>query len=254
MTIQYASDLHLEFHENSRWLKEHPLIPVGDVLVLAGDIGYLGDEMYSRHPFWEWCSENFKQTIVVPGNHELYKNFDINELYEGWELEIRSNVKAVYNKVICLDEGTDMIASTLWSHIHHYDAYFTEHGVTDFRRIRNGEFTLSWERFNDEHDKCVAFISRSINESKAAKKVVVSHHVPSFDLMADEFKGSRINGAFTTDLNKMLELLPIDYWIYGHSHRNIDKVIGGTKCVSNQLGYVFAGENDSFIPNKIITI
>lgn len=75
-----------------------------------------------------------------------------------------------------------------------------------------------------------------------------------FDLMADEFKGSRINGAFTSDLNKMLELLPIDYWIYGHSHRNIDKEIGGTKCVSNQLGYVFADENGDFVPDKVIEI
>ena len=58
MKIQYASDLHPEFHENSHWLKDNPLIPVGDVLILAGDIGYLSDENYSRHPFWDWCADN----------------------------------------------------------------------------------------------------------------------------------------------------------------------------------------------------
>lgn len=66
MKIQYASDLHLEFHENSRWLKENPLVAVGDVLILAGDIGYLGDDNYTHHPFWDWCAESFRQTIVIP--------------------------------------------------------------------------------------------------------------------------------------------------------------------------------------------
>ncbi len=100
MKLQYASDLHLEFGENSRWLKAHPLVPTGELLVLAGDIGYIGDDNYSRHPFWDWASDNFSEVIVIPGNHEFYKYSDINQFTEGWELEIRPNVRAVYNKVI----------------------------------------------------------------------------------------------------------------------------------------------------------
>lgn len=149
MKIQYASDLHLEFHENSRWIRDNPLVPIGDILVLAGDIGYLGDDMYSNHPFWNWCADNYEQTFIVPGNHELYKYFDINNLTEGWTEEIRANVSAVYNKVISLND-IDIILSTLWAKIRPIEAYYVEHGVTDFRRIRNGEMLLSWNRFNDE--------------------------------------------------------------------------------------------------------
>jgi len=77
MKIQYASDLHLEFADNWRFLKENPLQVTGDILVLAGDIGYLGDENYSKHPFWDWASENYQQVIACMGNHEFYKYYDI---------------------------------------------------------------------------------------------------------------------------------------------------------------------------------
>ena len=117
MKIQYASDLHLEFGANSAILREHPMQPVGDILVLAGDIGYLGDDSLTKHPFWDWASDNFREVIVIPGNHELYRNFDINSLTDGWELNLRSNARYVYNKVIHLDDTTEFIASNLWSEI-----------------------------------------------------------------------------------------------------------------------------------------
>ena len=246
MKIQYASDLHLEFHENSRWLKDNPIIPVGEVLVLAGDIGYLGDDNYCLHPFWDWCADSFRQTIVIPGNHELYKSFDINEFHEGWQLEIRPNVKACYNCMVPLSADIDLIASTLWAKIHLWDEYQTERGVTDFHRIRNGQFRLSAQRFNEEHDRCREFIERSVAASRAKHIIVATHHVPSFELMSGEFKGSPINGAFTSELGDFIANSRIDYWIYGHSHRNINKTIGNTQCVCNQLGYIFQGEQKGY--------
>lgn len=249
MKIQYASDLHLEFSDNWRYLKAHPLEVKGDILILAGDIGYLGDDNYVRHPFWDWASENYSQVIACMGNHEFYKYFDIASLHEGYCLEIRPNVHSYYNAVVHL-EGIEFIISTLWSHIPLKEAYYTEQVVSDFRRILyNGEL-MTFAEFNREHDKCFDFIKKVIANSKATHKVVITHHVPSFEMLCPKFKDSLANGAFTVELADFIKNSGINYWIYGHSHYNIDKLIGQTRCVSNQLGYVFNGEHVSFEAGK----
>ena len=101
MRIQYASDLHLEFRENWRVLKEQgPMDVMGDILVLGGDIGCLGDANYSEHPFWDWASENYQQVIVALGNHEFYKFYDLASMQDGLVGEVRHNVHYYYNKVV----------------------------------------------------------------------------------------------------------------------------------------------------------
>ena len=72
MKIQYMSDLHLEFSDNSRWLKHNELPVTGDVLVLAGDIFYLKNKVAPLANFWKWASANYRQVLIVPGNHEYY--------------------------------------------------------------------------------------------------------------------------------------------------------------------------------------
>ena len=58
-----------------------------------------------------------------------------------------------------------------------------------------------------------------------------------------ELCDSFINGAFTVELGDFIANFDIEYWIYGHSHRNIDAHIGDTHILSNQLGYVSHGEH-----------
>lgn len=254
MKIQYASDLHLEFSANSSYLKLNPLKVIGDILVLAGDIGYLGDTNSEKHPFWDWASGNYRQVIVIPGNHEFYQLFDIDKLHNGWSYSIRPNVTYYYNAVIPLGNHTELIATTLWSHIDILDAFQTEATISDFKRIRSGSVPLSWVRFNEEHVRCFHFLAESVKRSTAEYIIVATHHVPSYELMSREFNGSTLNGAFTVELGGYIADSPIEYWIYGHSHRNVDKVIGKTRCLSNQLGYVFQNEHNSFSPNSYIEI
>lgn len=249
--IQYASDLHLEFADNRRYLKEHPLKPSAEILVLAGDIGYIGDENYSRHPFWDWAAENYEQVIVVPGNHEFYKFSDVATFPDGYCQEIRPNVHLYYNSIIHIAD-TDIIASTLWAHIPKEETYITEQAITDFRRILYNGDIMDAYGFNSEHKRCLKFIEDALANSKAAHKVVVTHHVPSFRMQCPAFADSKMNGAFTVELSDLISNSDIDYWIYGHSHYNVDVEIAGTMCVSNQLGYVFHNEHLTFNPEKII--
>jgi predicted phosphodiesterase len=260
MKIQYASDLHLEFAENSKFLRENPLMPTGDVLVLAGDICYFPSNcIYGEteivgtnafpHRFWDWASENFEQVVCVVGNHELYNYYNLKEIPK--KIEVRHNVNYYYNTVIQID-NTDFIVSTLWAKISPENAFITQKNVSDFYRIIYGDNLLTANDFNVENERCANFIKESVANSKAEKIIVVTHHVPSFALMAIEFKDSRINSAFTYELGNYIADSRIDYWIYGHSHRNIDNEIGNTKCLTNQLGYVSHNENLTFESGKMI--
>lgn len=253
MRIQYASDLHLEFSDNYSYLKQNPMKPSGEILVLAGDIGYLNDDNYSRHPFWDWASDNYQQVIVAIGNHELYKYYDLAKMPQGLVSSIRENVKCYYNAVVRI-ENVDFIISTLWAKIPLEEAYLTERGISDFYRILYNDETLTWDNFNREHEKCFLFIQNEVSKSTAEHIVVITHHVPSFLLSSHDFAQSKLNGAFTVELASYIENSTIEYWIYGHSHRNIDKMIGKTQCVSNQLGYVFHNEHLSFDFEKFIEL
>ena len=72
MRIQYASDLHLTFGRNFKYvLSGGGIKPEGDVFVLAGDIAEI-QHLERYDAFWDWCSEHFKETIFVPGNHDWY--------------------------------------------------------------------------------------------------------------------------------------------------------------------------------------
>jgi len=241
MRIQYASDLHLEFRENSEFVARNPFKVTGDVLVLAGDTLPLREfDAYKKHRFFDWCADNYRETLLVPGNHEYYRD-DIAKYPEAWKLKLRDNVTMYENGSVVLDD-TEFILSTLWSHIPANRSSKVRAGLNDFHVIRSGDGLLSVMDYNDLHARDLAFIKESVSASKAVRKVVVTHHVPSRLLVAPEFADSVLESAFTVDLTEYIEGSGIDLWVYGHSHKSIEKTIGTTRMVSNQIGYVPYGE------------
>jgi len=248
MKIQYASDLHLELIENSFYFEKNPLKVTGDILILAGDIHTFDPfQKFLENSFWDWASKNYKLVIVAFGNHEFYQGYDLSKMENGFKYKIRENVYYYYNCVVTIDD-VDIIVSTLWSYIHEENKLSCKFGINDFRLIKYKGKTLTPDNFNEEHKKCLDFIKKSLSESKAKTKIIVTHHVPSNLLIAEEFKDSDINDAFNVDLTDFIKECGAKYWIYGHSHRNINKLIGNTQCICNQIGYMYFDENETFDP------
>lgn len=255
MKIQYMSDLHMEFQENSRYLKNNELPVTGDVLVLAGDIFYLKDKVAPLTKFWKWASENYRQVLIVPGNHEYYNYSDVMERGLQWRWMFRENVGYYQNQVVRVND-IDFVLSTLWSWINANDEYFVWKGINDFRQIKFDGKLLQVDDFNRMHETSIGFIRKSIEDSSAAHIVVVTHHLPTLQVVAPYHRGSVLNSAFASDYGERIANSRIDAWIYGHSHTNIDTVIGRARIICNQMGYVFENEHlmNGFDPAKLIEI
>lgn len=252
MTIQYCSDLHLEFPENRQFLKMYPLIPHGEILILAGDI--LPFALIDEHgDFFDWLADSFSTTYWLPGNHEYYHA----ELCVGAEMlneSIRSNVFLV-NNVAREHDAVKFIFSTLWTKVSPAAAWHIQQNISDYQHIRCHGEKLSPMHTTTLHEKSILFLRDEAEQPTNCQRVVVTHHVPTFYNYPERFRNSIYNEAFGVELYDMIADSPIDYWIYGHHHSNVDDFrIGNTMLGTNQLGYVTQNEHSTFSTSKTIVI
>ena len=244
MKIQYASDLHIEFPENKKFLKDNPIKPIGDILVLAGDIvPFAVLEKYND--FFNFLSDNFENTYWIPGNHEYYYS-DISNRSGVLNEKIKSNVLLVNNTTV-VHENTTFIFSTLWSKIRTDYQWQIERGMSDFHVIKYNGSRFSADRFNQLHNESLHFIEQEMNKKRSGKTIVATHHVPTFLNYPEKYKGDVLNDAFAVELFDLIETNGPDYWIYGHNHfKQPGFTIGHTQLLTNQLGYVKYGEFQLF--------
>lgn len=252
MKIQYCSDLHLEFRENKDFIKEHPLEPIGEILLLAGDIVPFA-LMDKHNDFFSYVADHFQTTYWLPGNHEYYHS-DVSKRSGILNENIRSNVHLVNNVTIEKD-NTRFVFSTLWSKINPDKQWYIEKRVSDFQLIKYKGYRFSIDRFNELHEECLRFITSELHRNNSAKTIVITHHVPTFLNYPEQYKGSDLNEAFAVELFDLIEETKPDYWIYGHHHNNTpDFLIEETQMRTNQVGYVRHGERHFFDKGEVINI
>jgi predicted phosphohydrolase len=255
MNFQFASDLHLEFAQNKKLLSKKPILPVQENLIIAGDLMPLS-AMDQHQDFLNFLSDHFKMTYWLPGNHEYYGS-DLANIPSNFEESIRPNILLLNNitKEISDPEGPiELIFSTLWSYIPPHITEIVAMRVQDFSQIHWKGSKMTPQAYNQLHQNALDFLEPAL-ASKTARKMVISHHLPSFMNYPKKHQNDPINACFASNLDDFMQKTTQNAWIFGHHHVNIPPfLIGKTRLYTNQLGYVKFKEGAGFDRSATITV
>ena len=65
--------------------------------------------------------------------------------------------------------------------------------------------------------------------------IVLSHHLPSFQLISPQYKDNQSNVAYASNLEYLMD--KVEHWACGHSHSKNEIKIDQCLCVLNPVGY-----------------
>jgi len=267
MKIQIASDLHREFLSPG----QDPITVLqdvgADVLVLAGDI-----HQHVNGLLWAASLKIAQHIIYVPGNHEYY-NANIHQLsvelrHLAGELTLpQIPIHLLDNREVVIG-GSRFLGTTLWTDFaingegtpQFLALQAAKNVMADFRCIGFGSTGwLSPQRSIMLHKIALEWLAQTLAIPFDGPTIVITHHCPHPDSVAERFKGDVLTPGFCSDLSWVIEKFHPELWIHGHTHDSFDYVVpwsdgsGGTRVVCNPRGYLF--ENSmKFDPAKVVTV
>jgi Icc-related predicted phosphoesterase len=244
------SDLHLEFPENRRYVKETLLNRSefvderkNGVLVLAGDIVTTQKNNEANAILEELCQQ-YSTVFYVPGNHDYYKGGPVTT--QAFDIK-RQSRREINNRLIQF-EGYSFIFTTLWTNPTEYA----------FNCLNDKNFIKDWtvEQCRAINKASLAFIDSACNDFKvnSEKLVIVTHHLPTFECIGDKWLGNKVNTSFAVDCSHIIKRHNPKAWIHGHSHCFKDMMLENTRIVRNPLGYVHVQEEGDFLKNFYINV
>jgi hypothetical protein len=192
--------------------------------------------------FFRRVSEQFPKVIYLAGNHEHYHG-DVNET---WNI-LHENLNQ-FSNIICGDKIVTAIddvlflGTTLWTDFDNNNPnsiMSANMGMNDFRIITNGYRTFQAQDAYEIHQQDKEFLLENLAYYTDVKtKIVITHHLPSFQAIAPGFRDSRLNGAYASDLDQFMNDWKVNYWIHGHSHPPLNMMVGDTRLLRKPRGYV----------------
>lgn len=253
MKIHVLSDLHLEL---SSW--ELPEVEA-DVTVFAGDI-------HSHTHALSWIEKFVRgPAIYIPGNHEFY-GAELHGIRAELKRRTIPQIHVLDNTSIELD-GVRFLGCTLWTDYMLYGAgdemahamREAKRSLIDHEAIRCAPRSLfSPTHAQELHRESVAWLTAQLTVETNKKTVVVTHHLPSMQSVAERFKTHPLSAAFASNMDSLVERA--DLWIHGHTHDNFDYRLGKCRVVCNPRGYVWQrddlikAENSKFDPELVIEL
>jgi predicted phosphohydrolase len=247
MNFQFASDLHLEFAQNKKRWSKKPILPVQETLILAGDILPIC-ALDQHQDFLNFLSDHFKMTYWLPGNHEFYGS-DLATMPSSFEESIRPNIRLLNNIVKEIEDPVgpiELVFSTLWSYIPPHLTEIATQRVQDFNQILWNGSKMTPHVYNQLHQEALSFLEIALG-ANSKRKMVISHHLPSFLNYPKKYQNDSINACFASDLDHFIQKTAPNAWIFGHHHSNIPPfLIGKTSLYTNQFGYAKYKEGAGF--------
>lgn len=240
MKIRLLSDVHHEFYEDTRLYSNKG----EDVLVIAGDLHVGHDKCWRA---LKQFAEHVPHVVYVPGNHEYYHQtiaeFDdyITRFSQG------TNIHFLNPGRVTLD-GVTFIGAALWTDFDNSDfnKFYCGRHINDFRTIKN----FSADKCQDLNRLHYGYIKQQY-EAVEGPKVVVTHFLPDHACVAAQYRGPDIiNHYFANNLGHWIQDLEDTTWLFGHTHDNVDIVIGETRVIANPYGY---NRNEHYI-ERLITV
>lgn len=271
--IREVSDLHLEHlydlydqdGPNIGAVKDHikSLIPPmrGDkntVLIVAGDLA-TARRVGRIVTFMRHVVPRFAHVIYVLGNHEHYQgciatsqDIIVSALSETGYIDM-SKLTIAGNDIVTKQIGDVVFhCGTLWTDYHQgrpETAFLVERFITDHKVIKTAEGGLFMTADAAAiHRRCVAQLDSLLRGKDNSKTVVATHHMPSYDAIADEYRFGdsttrTLNAAFASDLNELIAEHQPAFWFFGHTHTKYDSTIQvgdvrpRTRLICNPHGY-----------------
>lgn len=276
MKLLILSDLHTEHHPF--------VLPQDldfDVAIFAGDIGSPGSGAPQR--FRSAMGLPSKPIVWIAGNHEYYER----ELQHEAKL---MRTAATSQDIHFLDgeatviNGVRFLGCTLWTDFklriamqglsdepeiltsaREVGMHESRRYVADYHSIRivrsHGGGVFSQDRIHPMdtlkmHRRQRRWLLEQLSMPFAGPTVVVTHHAPHRNSLAQKFATEWLSTAFVSELPPAFFEVPV-LWVHGHTHTSFDYRLGNCRVLCNPRGYMnWHGdfENPAFNPGLVVEI